>query len=70
MKRILQAVTELRAGQEYNLDPLGDKVMGSNESFPPKGTSRPPRGPTCAICKESSQRLQSYGPDKNIHLGK
>ena len=54
MKRILQAVTELRAGQEYNLDPLGDKVMGSNESFPPKGTSRPPRGPTCAVCKESS----------------
>ena len=54
MKRILQAVTELRAGQEYHLDPQGDKVMGSNESFPPKGTSRPPRGPTCAIWKESS----------------
>ena len=35
-------------------------------SQPPKGTSRPPRGPACAICKESSERLQSYGPDKNI----
>ena len=29
------------AGQEYHLDTLGDKVMGSNESFPSKGTSKP-----------------------------
>ena len=36
--------------------------------FPPEGTSRPPRGPTYAIWKESSKRLQSYGPDKNITL--
>ena len=73
MKRILLAVTELWAGHEYHLDPPpppGDKVMGSNESFPPKGTSRPPRGPTRAIWKESSQWLQSYGSDKNIHMGK
>ena len=35
-KRILQAVTELRAGQEYNLDPLGDKVMGQMSHFPQK----------------------------------
>ena len=42
--------------------------MGSNESFPSKGTSRSPRGPTCAIWKESSKRLQNYGPDKNITL--
>ena len=68
MKRILLAVTEVWAGQEYNLAPLGDKVMESNESFIPKGTSRPLRGPTRAIWKESSQRLQSYGPDKNITL--
>ena len=69
MKRILQAVTELRARKEYNLDPPGDKVMGSNESFPPKGTSRPPRGPTCAVCTEYSQRLQSYGPGQEYSLG-
>ena len=28
MKRILLSVTELWARQEYNLDPLGDKVNG------------------------------------------
>ena len=66
MRRIHQAVTELRAGHEFNLDPLGDKVMRSNESSPERHI-RPPWGPTCAICKESFQRLQSYGPDKNIN---
>ena len=29
--RILQSFTELWAGQEYHHDPLGDKIMGSNE---------------------------------------
>ena len=36
MKRILQAVTELRAGQEYNLDPLGTRSWGHMSHFPQK----------------------------------
>ena len=56
------------ANKHITLTPWGSSFSGSNVSQPPKGTSRPPRGPTCAIWKESSKRLQSYGPDKNITL--
>ena len=58
------------ANKHITLTPWGSSFSGSNASQPTKGTSTPPGGPTCAICKESSQRLQSYGPDKNTHLGK
>ena len=56
--------------KHITLTPWGSSFSGSNVSQPTKGTSTPPGGPTCAIWKESSKRLQSYGPDKNIHLGK
>ena len=54
------------ANKHITLTPWGSSFSGSNMSQPPKGTSRPPRGPTCGIWKESSKRLQSYEPDKNI----
>ena len=56
------------ANKHITLTPRGSSFSGSNVSQPTKGTSTPPGGPTCAIRKESSQRLQSYGPDKNITL--
>ena len=50
--------------------PYGGQGHGVKWVISQKSTSRPPRGYTCAIWKKSSKRLQSYGPDKNIHLGK
>ena len=37
------------ANKHITLTPWGSSFSGSNMSQPPEGTSRPPRGPTCAI---------------------